>query len=256
MNAAKKRNITAIAAFALILIAFVGTTIAWLAMQTGEVTNTFTVGDVNISLYEHKINNATHATEAETILVDDINDRGTNEYQFVPGLTIPKDPTVTVKGGSAACWLFVKIATKANHFSGNDTDPIVKWAMADGWKQVDSGNSYFWYRKVDAVDADTDFKVFADNSVRINDIFSEAQFEKVNSVPEQTNPRLFIRAGAIQSDNIAVGVSEEEAAKIALGMMPEEFRTLNPLKAYVDDNVSSSPSTKFVFSYPSTQTSE
>ena len=253
MNAAKKKNITAIAAFALIVFAFVGTTLAWLAMQTGEVTNTFTVGDVNISLYEHTINNVTHATEAETILVDDINDQGTNEYQFVHGLTIQKDPTVTVKGGSAACWLFVKIATSGNHFSGNDTDPIVKWKMADGWKQVDSGNSYFWYRKVEAADIDTDFPVFADNSVRINDIFSEAQFEKINSNPEQTNPRLFIRAGAIQSDNIAVGDSEEEAAKIALGMMPEGFRTVNPLKAYVDAN---EDSPKFVFSYPSTQTSE
>lgn len=253
MNAAKKRNITAIAAFALIVFAFVGTTLAWLAMQTGEVTNTFTVGDVNISLYEHTINNVTHATEAETILVNDINDQGKNEYQFVPGLTIQKDPTVTVKGGSAACWLFVKIATRGNHFSGNDTAPIVKWTMADGWKQVDSGNSYFWYRKVEAVDKDTDIPVFKDNSVRINDIFSEAQFEVVNTRPDYTNPKVFVRAGAIQSDNIAVGASEEEAAKIALGMMPEEFRTVNPLKVYVDAN---DDSTKFVFSYPSTQTSE
>lgn len=253
MNAAKKRNITAIAAFALIVIAFVGTTIAWLAMQTGEVTNTFTVGDVNISLYEHKINNVTHATEAETILVDDINDRGTNEYQFVPGLTIPKDPTVTVKGGSAACWLFVKIATRGNHFYGNDTDPIIKWTMADGWEQVDSGNPYFWYRKVEAADTDTDFPVFKDNSVRINDIFSEAQFEVVNTRPAYTNPKVYVRAGAIQSDNIAVGVSDEEAAKIALGMMPEAFRTVNNLGKYVDAN---EDSPKFVFSYPSTQTSE
>lgn len=253
MNAAKKRNITAIAAFALIVFAFVGTTLAWLAMQTGEVTNTFTVGDVNISLYEHTINNVTHATEAETILVDDINDQGTNEYQFVPGLTIPKDPTVTVKGGSAACWLFVKIATRGNHFSGNDTDPIVKWTMADGWEQVDSGNSYFWYRKVEAVDKDTDIPVFKDNSVRINDIFSEAQFEVVNTRPDFTNPKVFVRAGAIQSDNIAVGASEEEAAKIALGMMPEGFRTVANLGKYVDAN---EDSPKFVFSYPSTQTSE
>lgn len=241
MNAAKKRKITAVAAFALIVFSYVLTTIAWLTMQTGEVTNTFTVGDVDIELQEHEIDNNTHGLSnilytQGNIEIDKVN-KGIN-YYYVPGLTMKKDPTVVVQGGSAACWLFIKIVPATNHFSGDDENSIIQWEIDDtkdtndsAWKQVPD-TKYYWYRKVDAATASAgvSYNVLKNNSVRINDIFSEEQFESI-----KYTPRLYIRAGAIQSDNIPTGADENEAAKIALGMMSSSFRQIsNGLLLYAD----------------------
>ena len=72
---------------ALIVCATVAGTLAWLTDKTEPVVNTFTVGDINITL-----------TESENL-----------DLKMVPGQTITKDPKVTVKDGSEACWLFVKV---------------------------------------------------------------------------------------------------------------------------------------------------
>ncbi|MGN1112986.1 MAG: hypothetical protein ACI4RP_07255 [Acutalibacteraceae bacterium] len=245
MNAAKKRKITAVAAFALIVFSYVLTTIAWLTMQTGEVTNTFTVGDVDIELQEHEIDNNTHGL-SDTLLTRGAfveggdNNNLANYYFYVPGLTMKKDPAVVVKPGSAACWLFIKIVPCYNYFSGNDVDPIIQWEIdnteqnGSAWKQVPD-TKYYWYRKVDAVPSNSEaavFNVLKGQSVRINDIFSEEQFESIKH-----SPILYIRAGAIQSDNIPTNADENEAAKIALSMMSETFRTLYSHK-YADMNES------------------
>jgi len=63
----------------------VGATIAYLT-DTEEVTNTFTVGDVQIDL-----------NETDT---DNDGSRKDNDYHLVPGQTYVKDPTVTVKANS------------------------------------------------------------------------------------------------------------------------------------------------------------
>lgn len=68
----------------------VGGTIAWLTATTEPVVNTFTYGKIKIELTE------TTGTE----------------YKIIPGVNISKDPKVTVKADSEACWLFVKVAEK------------------------------------------------------------------------------------------------------------------------------------------------
>ena len=61
---------------ALIVCATVAGTLAWLTDTTDPVVNTFTVGDINITL-----------TESKNL-----------DLKMVPGRTITKDPKVTVKG--------------------------------------------------------------------------------------------------------------------------------------------------------------
>ena len=87
----KKKTLALVLALTLLVAGVVGGTLAWLTAQTAEVKNTFTVGDINIGLTET-----------------------TTDYKMVPGNTIAKDPTVTVKANSEACWLFVKVTESEN----------------------------------------------------------------------------------------------------------------------------------------------
>ena len=85
----KKRTLALILALVLVFGAAVGGTIAYLTDTTDPVTNTFTVGKVDITL-------------TETFNTDTDND-GTNDAwkaQLIPGTTYAKDPVVTVTANS------------------------------------------------------------------------------------------------------------------------------------------------------------
>ena len=98
----KKRTLALILALVLVFGAAVGGTIAYLT-DTDTVTNTFTVGKVDITLDEAKV--------TEYGVIDSTaNTRVTeNTYKLIPGHTYTKDPTIHVDADSEKCWLFVKI---------------------------------------------------------------------------------------------------------------------------------------------------
>ena len=89
-----KKTLITIALTVLAGLCVVGTTLAFLVDKTDPIVNTFTVGNVDIELTETDGNG---------------NNVTGNEYKLIPGHTYTKDPTVTVKKGSEACWLFVKV---------------------------------------------------------------------------------------------------------------------------------------------------
>lgn len=155
---------------ALIVCATVAGTLAWLTDTTEPVVNTFTVGDINIELKE---------TTGET-------------YKMVPGIELEKDPTVTVKAGSEACWLFVKVVKSGNF------DSFMTFEMADGWNAL-SGHAGVYYRNVDATNADTGFDVLKDNKVMVLETVTKTMLEgaKTNA------PTLTFTAYAVQKDGIA-----------------------------------------------------
>ena len=154
---------------ALIVCATVAGTLAWLTDKTEPVVNTFTVGDINIELKE---------TTGET-------------YKMVPGIELVKDPTVTVKAGSEACWLFVKVVKSGNF------DDFMTFEMADGWIAL-SGHAGVYYRNVDATNADTGFDVLKDNKVMVFETVTKTMLEgaKTNA------PTLTFTAYAVQKDGI------------------------------------------------------
>lgn len=154
---------------ALIVCATVAGTLAWLTDTTAPVVNTFTVGDINIELKE---------TTGET-------------YKMVPGIELVKDPTVTVKAGSEACWLFVKVEKSGNF------DSFMTFEMADGWIAL-SGHAGVYYRNVDATNADTGFDVLKDKKVMVLETVTKTMLEgaKTNA------PTLTFTAYAVQKDGI------------------------------------------------------
>ena len=165
-----KKKVLSIVAVVLVLCCAIGGTLAWLTDKTASVTNTFTVGDINIELTET-----------------------TTNYKMVPGNTISKDPKVTVKANSEACWLFVKVEKSSNF------DSFMTYAMADGWTAL-PGVTGVYYREVAATTAATDFSVLKDNSVSVMNTVTKAD---LNALTQSTFPTLTFTAYAVQRDNVA-----------------------------------------------------
>jgi predicted ribosomally synthesized peptide with SipW-like signal peptide len=165
----KKKTLALVLALTLLVAGVVGGTLAWLTDQTDEVKNTFTVGDINIGL-------------AET----------TTNYKMVPGNTIAKDPTVTVKANSEACWLFVQVTESEN------LDTFITYAIAEGWTAL-PGVDGVYYREVPASAADQTFSVLAGNAVTVKSDVTRTMLETAKT----DAPTLTFQAYAIQRDHFA-----------------------------------------------------
>lgn len=176
----KKKIAISIVAVALVLCCAIGGTLAWLTDKTGPVTNTFTVGDINIDL-------------AET----------TSDYKMVPGNTIAKDPKVTVKANSEDCYLFVKV-TKSGNF-----DQFLEYAMADGWTQYE-GTTDVWYRTVPASNANQEFEVLKDSKVTVKGTVTK----EMMTSSDFTNPTLTFKAAAVQTANLTLAQAYAEATTL------------------------------------------
>lgn len=163
----KKKTLALVLALTLLVAGVVGGTLAWLTDQTDEVKNTFTVGDINIDLTETN-----------------------RDYKMVPGNTISKDPTVTVKANSEACWLFVEVTESAN------LKDFITYAIADGWTELKSG---VYYREVSASDVDQPFSVLKGDAVTVNNTVTKEML----TAKDFANPTLTFKAYAVQKDNVA-----------------------------------------------------
>lgn len=202
----KKKAIVAVVALVLVLCCAMGGTLAWLVDSTTEVKNTFTYGDINISLWEHELN------EDGLTLSDDVfTGAEQTGFKMIPGNKIEKDPTVTVKADSEASWLFVKIVESDNF------DDFMTYGVASGWTQltVDAeGNAItdlIYYREVNATTADTDFAVLANNSVSVKETVKKDMLKDGVFVA----PTLSFTAYAVQRDtNITTAA---QAWNIAMG---------------------------------------
>ena len=165
----KKKTLALVLALTLLVAGVVGGTLAWLTDQTAEVKNTFTVGDINIGLTET-----------------------TTDYKMVPGNTIAKDPTVTVKAESEACWLFVQVT------ESTDLKDFITYAIAEGWTAL-PGVDGVYYREVPASAADQTFSVLAGDAVTVKSDVTRAMLETAKT----DAPTLTFKAYAIQKDHFA-----------------------------------------------------
>lgn len=163
----RKSLVWLIVASALLLTIGVGVTVALLVASSNPVVNTFTVGGVDITL-----------TETAT------------EYKMTPGVTVAKDPTVTVLANSEKSWLFVKVEKE------NDFDTFCTYEIQDGWIALE-GQAGVFYQMVETSSADQLFPVLKNNSIHIKDTVTEEQLNGVT-----VNPTLAVTAYAIQIDGL------------------------------------------------------
>ena len=163
-----KRLIAVILLIALAAVVTVGATYALLTSFAGPVENDFTIGKVEISLTE------TTGTD----------------YQLIPGKVIEKDTTVTVKGGSEDCWLYVVVSENATFHE------YLSYSMDDGWLPL-HGYAGVYYRSVVKSASDTPYRVIKDNAVKVSDTLTE---EKMSEI--QSTPTLTFKAYAVQSHSV------------------------------------------------------
>lgn len=175
------RAFVALLALVLVIGCVAGGTVAWLVAKTDPVVNTFTYGDIKIEL-------------AETT--------GPN-YKIVPGVDISKDPKVTVKANSEACWLFVKVE-EANWPMFLETDGTtrkVSYSIDTGWTKGDDTNipTNVYYRAVDAVTDNTSFCVLKGNNQYTNGVVTVSENLTKNEIRTiATQPTLTFTAYAVQ----------------------------------------------------------
>lgn len=204
----KKKAIVAVVALVLVLCCAMGGTLAWLVAKTDPVVNTFTYGDINIDLSES----------------DDL------DLKMIPGNSIKKDPVVTVKEGSEACWLFVEVKESENF------DTFMTYAIAEGWTffnttvtgdgiDTATNDEYVIYREVDAATAKTgtSYQVLAgkdgyqDGYVTVNDEVTKGMLNALDkdadgsAKAEKTYPTLTFTAYAVQKDNLTLKQAYDQA---------------------------------------------
>lgn len=187
------RGLVLVLALALIVGVAGGATFAWLTAKSDTVTNTFTYGDINITLAEST----------------------GSDYKIIPGVDIGKDPLVTVKAGSEACWLFVKVEEEnwptLTYGEGENAVRKVNYAIADGWTKGDGtsipANVYYRDLGVDASNADQEFPVLKDNKITVSDTLTKIDIKGLSATP-----KLSITAYAIQKD----GMTDAAAAWAAI----------------------------------------
>ena len=153
-----KKTLALVLSFVLVIALTIVGTIAYLTSTPGAVTNTFTVGKVEITLDE---------TDVDLYGVKDGESRvTTNDYKLIPGHTYVKDPTVHVQPGSEKCYVFVKVVD--NIAAIEDTTKIADQITAKGWTAL-SGVDNVYYKVQNEVAADAtavDLVVFENFKVK------------------------------------------------------------------------------------------
>lgn len=169
---------------ALLVAGSVMGTLAYLK-DTKSVTNTFTVGKVEITLDEAK-------TDAYGVAVEGAARVTGNQYKLIPGHEYTKDPVVTVVAKSEKCYLYVKVnngiaGIEANE-NGNDT--IEEQILANGWVKLTGVNNVY-YKVVDASASETNIPC---------PVFGKFTIASNANVADYGSAKIEITAYAIQAD--------------------------------------------------------
>lgn len=182
MKKTKKALLLSLCAVMLVTASVLGT-MAYLT-STDEVVNTFTVGNVAITLDETDVDNSTPGE----------NDRDqANEYKLMPGKEYVKDPIVHVDADSEDCYLFVKVANEIADIE--DTKTVLEQMGEHGWVAVDGAEGVYVYTQNDVlavVKGDTDVTVF--------DTFKVSGNVDNDTLANYTGKKIDVTAYAIQAD--------------------------------------------------------
>lgn len=189
----KKKTLTIAIALVLVVALAVGATYAYLTAQTKAVTNTFTAGGAvaanDLTLKEHKV---IPNTDGSYKLDNTYLGEGEgNSYVVLPGVNLPKDPTVTVEKSTGTYYLFVTVE-KGSGFVGENAP--LSYKTASDWKSMAiSGNDV----------ANKELYVY---SVTSDGTTTYIQPKSENAVSHA------ILAAISATDNNTIGVADSDAA--------------------------------------------
>ena len=203
MKGKKKVILTVLCAVLLVVGSVLGT-MAYLT-SSDKAVNTFTVGNVAITLDEAKAN-------PDGSLVANADSVKANSYKLIPGHTYNKDPMVTVKKGSETSYVkmtvtFSKAAELDAIFAPNGADmtSIFNGYNENNWiyKSVSKDTAAntrtyeFWYKEaVAAPDADVALDALFD-SITVPGTITNTQLASIKDMT------ITVNGYAIQADGFA-----------------------------------------------------
>ena len=187
-----------VACAVLLVVGSIAGTLAYLTSQSETVTNTFTVGNVEITLDEAKVT-VYGELDGDTRVTE-------NTYKLIPGHTYVKDPTIHVAEGSEACWLFVKVENGLEGIEGEN--PIFAQMDDNGWTLVDAEDNVFAYEAIaSAKESVVVFRTFT-----IGDDKDVSVDADTDDVADYTTATINVTAYAIQADGFDTYADAWEAA--------------------------------------------
>lgn len=204
----KAKKILALLMCAVLLVgASIAGTVAYLTSQD-TVTNTFTVGKVEITLDEAAVN-----TDGEYV-TDHSNRVKTNDYHLMPGHTYIKDPTVTVKQPSDSSYVRMLVnVTNIQNLEAVFTDP--SYYGTDGvfllQKLVDGWDPTLWVYesyKPDGNNGIYEFRYFAPVDAKSGDVVLDDLFETIKIPGEDVTS-----ANIAYLDHVEIGVTAQAIQK-------------------------------------------
>lgn len=178
----------------------IGATVAYLT-STAQVVNTFTVGNVAITMDETKVDeNGTPIQGADRVQA--------NTYKLLPGHTYTKDPTIHVSDTSEEAYLGVKVvfenSAAADEKLSLNMLSIFDGFIADNWtiqkKTQQDGDVYYLLTRKNTVTKKQNIKLF--ENVVIPGSMTNEQIAILSGI------EMKITAYAVQKD----GFSTPEAA--------------------------------------------
>lgn len=191
---AKKNSGKKIAAILLAIILLIGCavggTIAWLMDTSATVTNTFSVGNIDIELKE--------TVEADS-------------FKILPGTEQTKDPVVTVKENSEDCYVFLQVE-EVNNEAAKDSNGVVThkyvtWEIDPAvWTKLnENGNITTYYATANYTgDAAEDYNVLSGTKVTYRNSLTKEMIDKLytaeGAIDTAKQPKLNFKAFAVQKE--------------------------------------------------------
>ena len=201
-----KKKIAVAVSLLLVLALSIGGTIAYLTAQTDAITNTFTIGNIQITLKE-MVKGAT-GTEVEATTVEQ------KAFTVVPGGTDTKKPIITVKANSEDCWLYAYVENNVQVAVQGVQTTVATLDIGSDWKVVASSGNKTLYRYTDnavaTAAADQSFTVFTTVT------YDGTNITELNRADINGSDTIVVKAFAHQSDNVSK-TDADAAAKTQFG---------------------------------------
>lgn len=184
-----RKILVSLAALALVAAISIGGTLAYLTSKA-TVTNTFTVGSVNITLDEAEVTTA-------GVPVTGADRRDNNSYKLMPGHEYTKDPTVHIAADSEDSYIFVKVENGLEKFESSNTgyDKIAKQITDNEWTAL-PGVAGVYYKEYTTQNTVKDEPVFGNFKIADN-------AQSITGWGDAKDAKIIVTAYAIQKDGMA-----------------------------------------------------
>ena len=207
MKTKSKALLLALCAVLLVAASVLGT-LAYLTSQD-QVTNTFSVGSVSMTLDEQDVKpDGTKDTEnVDNDTLNALNRVQANEYHLLPGHKYIKDPIIHIAENSESCWVFVEVengidAYEAETTTGENAYTDIAGQITDnGWKPLD-GVANVYYMEYSKGQDDRNLEVFQEFKIADN---AEKVVGWSSITPDTT--KINVTGYAVQKDGFATAIA-------------------------------------------------